>query len=190
MRSPSITTRPPGVPDVHFGGRTVFPKRPGSVWYSALVSSPGRFYTRRNSWYARLLVRTPAGFLLVFGGIVVCAWLVATRVELTQYITVPVERRGSMLVGTARTSMLQAIGVGGEVPWRVGQSVASPGTLVSWEESAGDETVRFLVSVEDSDGADGTPSSSKDDPITVDLVEGTETLLDRLRSRALGRRAR
>ncbi len=24
------------------------------------MSSPGRFYARRNSWYARLLVRTPA----------------------------------------------------------------------------------------------------------------------------------
>ena len=131
MRSPSITTRLPGVPDVHFGERTVFPKRPGSVWYSALVSSPGRFYTRRNSWYARLLVRTPAGFLLVFGGIALCGWLIATRVELTQYETFPVERSDSMLVGSARRSLLQAIGVGGEVGWRVGQSVASRGTLVS-----------------------------------------------------------
>ena len=25
-----------------------------------IVSVPGRFYARRNSWYARLLVRTPA----------------------------------------------------------------------------------------------------------------------------------
>ncbi|MDD9985621.1 MAG: hypothetical protein OXQ31_05080 [Spirochaetaceae bacterium] len=154
------------------------------------MSSAGRFYARRNSWYARLLVRTPAGFLLVFGGIVVCAWLVATRVELTRYVTVPVERHGSMLVGTAQPSMLRAIGIGGEIPWRAGQSVASPGTLVSWEESGGDDTARFVVRVEGTDDADATRSPREGDAITVDLAAGTETLLDRVRSRALGRRAR
>lgn len=156
----------------------------------AFVSSAGRFYARRNSWYARLIVRTPAGFVLVFGGIVVCAWLVAARVELTRYVTVPVERHGSMLVGTAEPSMLQAIGVGGEIPWRAGQSVASQGTLVSWEESATDDTVRFLVSMEGAGDAEATRSPREDTAITVYLTAGTETLLDRVRSRALGRRAR
>ena len=46
----------------------------------------------------------------------VCGWLAGTRVELKQYVTVPVERRDSMLVGTARPSLLEATGVDGKSP--------------------------------------------------------------------------
>ena len=162
-----------------------------AAWhYGRIVSSPGRFYARRNSWYARLLVRTPAGFLLVAGGVAVGAWLVATRVELTRYVAVPVERRDSVLVGYARPSLLRAAGAGREVVWRAGAGAVARGTLVSWEESGDGDRVRFLVSteVEGGEAAGAAPRSSADDRVTVDLPAGTETLFDRMKGRALGRR--
>ena len=170
----------------HYRGR-----RAAAWHYGRIVSAPGRFYARRNSWYARLLVRTPAGFLLVAVGVAVGAWLVATRVELTRYVTVPVERRDSVLVGYAQPSLLRAAGAGREVVWRAGAGAVARGTLVSWEESGDGDRVRFLVSVEAEDGeaADAAaPRSSADDRVTVDLPVGTETLFDRMKGRALGRR--
>ncbi len=154
------------------------------------MSSPGRLYARRNSWYARLLVRTPAGFLLVFGGVAAGAWLVAAQVELTRYVTVPVERHGSVLVGYARTPLLRAAGAGGEVGWRAGAGAVARGTLVSYEESGDDDRVRFMVSVEGGAATGTAPPASEDERITVDLPAGTETLFDRMKGRALGRRAR
>ena len=144
--------------------------------------------TRGATPGTRLLIRTPAGFLLVAVGVAAGAWLVATRVELTRYVTVPVERRDSVLVGYAQPSLLRAAGAGREVVWRAG--AVARGTLVSWEESGDGDRVRFLVSVEVEGGgaAGAAPRTSADDRVTVDLPVGTETLFDRMKGRALGRR--
>ena len=140
--------------------------------------SSGRFYALRNARYARLLMRTPLGFVIVFGGVVVGTWLIATRVELAVYESFPAESRGDEIAGTAPAPLLERVGVGGPVNRRPDEeSAAQPATPRSWEP-LGDGTGRFVLR--------RTTTGLRDATVVVELPVGRELLLSRLQRRALG----